>query len=111
MLKSTKLNEFHTLADIVAQTGATVDGFFSFFYKDESHEKTILDIGILRFPDPSHPYFHVRLHISSYATNSSNMNDGHQVYRVKLSAWSQSKRTLMFQEDSNGIAGGKSPFS
>ena len=47
------------LAKIVAQSGATVDSFGSFFAKRERHEKTIIDIGVLRFPDIEHPYFKV----------------------------------------------------
>ena len=47
------------LADIVAQTGATVDSFETVFFKKESHEKNMVDIGVLRFPDTDHPYFQV----------------------------------------------------
>ncbi|KDR77777.1 hypothetical protein GALMADRAFT_65750, partial [Galerina marginata CBS 339.88] len=72
---------------IVAQTGATVDSFESFFAKTEKHEKTIVDIGVLRFPDQDHPYF--------------------QVYRIKIHAWSESERVFFVQEDSNGILCGQ----
>jgi len=84
VLRSTKI-DIKVLAQIVAQTGATIDSFETLFYKNESHEKTMVDIGILRFPDISHPYF--------------------KVYRIKLDAWSQSKRVLMVQDDQNGITG------
>ncbi|KAF9552335.1 hypothetical protein CPC08DRAFT_647013 [Agrocybe pediades] len=73
------------VADIVAQTGATVDSFTSFFAKTERHEKVISDVGIIRFPYHNRPYF--------------------QVYRIRLSAWSESSRVLMVQDDTNGITG------
>lgn len=48
------------LAMIAAQSGATVDGVGGFFSKDESHFKNVLDIGALRYPDLTNPYFKVR---------------------------------------------------
>jgi hypothetical protein len=49
------------LAGIVAQTGATVDAFKfeTVLYKKEQHEKTLIDIGVLRFPDINNPHFKV----------------------------------------------------
>ena len=58
MIKSTKI-DIDVLAQIVAQTGATVDSFETFFAKDEHHEQTLVDIGVLRFPDIDHPFFKV----------------------------------------------------
>jgi len=84
VLDSTKI-DIHVLANIVAQTGATIDSFCTFFGKIEKHEKTLVDIGVLRFPDVDHPHF--------------------QVYRIKLHAWSQSIRILYHQDDTNGITG------
>ncbi|KAF9562409.1 hypothetical protein CPC08DRAFT_614347, partial [Agrocybe pediades] len=69
VLKSTKI-DIKVLANIVAQTGATVDCFASLISKTERHEKTIVDIGVLRFPDQDRPHF--------------------QLYRIQLHAWSQS---------------------
>lgn len=43
--------DINILADIVATTGATIDSFITFFAKKEHHEKTIVDIGVLRYPD------------------------------------------------------------
>lgn len=60
VLKSTKI-DIDTLAKIVASTGATVDSFESFFAKNEHHEKTLIDIGVLRFPDIDHPHFKVEI--------------------------------------------------
>jgi len=84
VLKSTKI-DIHVLADIVAQTGASIDSFASLIHDLEQHDKTMVDIGVLRFPDPSRPYF--------------------QVYRIKISAWSKSERVIMVQVDKNGISG------
>ncbi|RKK71294.1 hypothetical protein BFJ69_g11142 [Fusarium oxysporum] len=85
VLNSTKI-DVNVLANIVARTGATVDSFESFFAKDEHHEQTLIDIGVLRFPDLDRPYF--------------------KLYRIKLVAWSASSRVLFHSEDKNGITGG-----
>jgi len=47
------------VAKIVAQTGAAVTGFFNFFKKEERHERVIVDIGVLRFPDLTNPFIRV----------------------------------------------------
>lgn len=60
VLEDTKI-DIEVLAKIVAQTGATVNSFRSFVFKKESHEKNMIDIGVLRFPDPEHPYFQVTM--------------------------------------------------
>lgn len=73
------------LAKIVAWSGATITDFETAIYKTERHEKTVVDIGILRFPDITYPYF--------------------KVYHIKLNAWSRSDRVLAVQNDSNGIEG------
>ncbi|KAI0329992.1 hypothetical protein GY45DRAFT_1251649 [Cubamyces sp. BRFM 1775] len=77
--------DIKVMADIVAQTGAMVKSFGSVLYEKEEHQKTIVDIGVLRFPDLDNPYF--------------------KVYRIKLIAWSRSKRLLAAQRDKNGIVG------
>ncbi|QGI59999.1 hypothetical protein CEK26_003978 [Fusarium fujikuroi] len=84
VLNSTKI-DINVLGRIVAQSGATVDSFESFFHKTEEHTKTVIDIGVLRYPDIDNPYF--------------------KIYRIKLTAWSKSTRTLAWQEDRNGIQG------
>jgi hypothetical protein len=58
VLDSTKI-DIKILANIVAQTGATVDAFDAFFYKNEQHEKTLIDIVVLGFPDIDNPHFKV----------------------------------------------------
>ncbi|KAI0039878.1 hypothetical protein FA95DRAFT_969147 [Auriscalpium vulgare] len=87
VLKSTTINDenIEFMGRIVAQTGATIDDFLSFFHKDERHEQTMVDIGVLRFPEIQRPFF--------------------QVYRIKLVAFSSSERTLAWQSDHNGITG------
>nr|POE49184.1 hypothetical protein CFP56_32334 [Quercus suber] len=79
VLLSTKI-DINILAQIVAETGATIDSFETLFAKNEYHEKTMIDIGVLRYPDYDHPYF-------------------------KLTAFRDSRRILMHQTDDNGITG------
>ncbi|KAK4183870.1 hypothetical protein QBC35DRAFT_477779 [Podospora australis] len=86
VLESTKIaSDIDVLSEIVAKTGATVDSFESFFAKNEHHEQTLVDIGVLRFPDIDRPFF--------------------KLYRIKLVAWSDSSRVLFHQVDKNGITG------
>jgi hypothetical protein len=61
VLKSTSI-DIKVMAHIVAQTGATIDSFPALIYKNEYHSKTMVDIGVLRFPDISHPHFKVLPH-------------------------------------------------
>ena len=58
VIKSTMI-DINTLGRIVAQSGATIDSFESFFAKSEKHQKTMLDIGVLRYPDIDNPFFKV----------------------------------------------------
>jgi histone acetyltransferase (RNA polymerase elongator complex component) len=73
------------LANIVAQTGATIESFETFFHRREYHERNVIDVGIIRFPDLERPYM--------------------KVYRIQLKVWSDSTRTLMVQYDRNGVKG------
>ncbi|KAL6300015.1 hypothetical protein BKA93DRAFT_741383 [Sparassis latifolia] len=84
VLNSTKI-DIDVMGSIVAQTAATVVSLETLIYKQESHSKTLVDIGVLRYPDPDHPYF--------------------KVYRIKLTAWSQSTPITFIQGDENGITG------
>jgi len=77
--------DINVVAKIVAQTGAAVTGILNLFTKGEYHEQTIVDIGVLRFPDPSHPFI--------------------KLYRIQLKAWSHCNRVLATQLDRNGITG------
>jgi len=82
--EATKI-DINVVAKIVAQTGATVTGFLSVFKKEEYHERVLVDIGVLRFPEPSHPFI--------------------KFYRIQLKAWSYCDRVLANQEYRNGITG------
>ncbi|KAJ7234292.1 hypothetical protein C8J57DRAFT_1729207 [Mycena rebaudengoi] len=84
VLKSTAI-DIKVLGNIVTQTGATIDSFPALIYKNEYHEKPMVDIGVLRFPDIGHPHF--------------------KLYRIRLTAWSDSRRILILQKDQNGITG------
>jgi len=84
VLKSTKIDVV-VLGNIVAQTGVTVDSFEKFFGGSEHHSRTLVDIGVLRFPDLDRPFF--------------------KLYRIRLEAWSDSTRILFHSEDKNGITG------
>ncbi|KAG0013784.1 hypothetical protein BGZ81_000839 [Podila clonocystis] len=84
VLRSTKI-DINALAAIIAWTGATIDSFETFFGKSEYHERTLVDIGVLRYPDIDQPYF--------------------KLYRIKLTAWSDCTRVLFVQSDKNGITG------
>ncbi|KAF9273695.1 hypothetical protein BGZ68_001285 [Mortierella alpina] len=84
VLASIKI-DFDVLTKIVFWTGAIIDSFETFFGNSEYHERTLVDIGVLRYPDIDQPYF--------------------KLYRIKLTAWSDCTRVLFVQSDKNGITG------
>lgn len=84
VLKDTKI-DIEAMGNIVASSGATVDSFESFFAKNEYHERNVIDIGVLRYPDYENPYY--------------------KLYRIQLKAWSDSTRILFHQSDKNGVIG------
>lgn len=45
------------LAEIVGTTGAAIDTFESIFTKEE-HEETLVEISVLRYPDPDQFVFY-----------------------------------------------------
>ncbi|KAG7090544.1 hypothetical protein E1B28_009652 [Marasmius oreades] len=75
--------DVNSLARVVAWSGATITDFWNFWSKHEHHERTLLEIGVLRYPSIAKPYF--------------------KIYRIKLHAWSDCTRTVWHQEDKNGI--------
>ena len=77
--------DIERLGKIVAQTGATINSFQTFFSKREIHRRTVLNVGILRFPQVNKPHF--------------------KLYRIKLVAWSDCSRVLFVQDDASGIEG------
>ncbi|KAI5081744.1 hypothetical protein GOP47_0001487 [Adiantum capillus-veneris] len=84
VLNDTKI-DIHTLAQIVAESGARVTDLGTLCYKKSFVESEVLDIGVLRYLDIDNPYC--------------------KVYRIKLTAWSDCERVLFVQNDSNGITG------
>ncbi|KAJ7874850.1 hypothetical protein B0H13DRAFT_2348419 [Mycena leptocephala] len=84
VLKSTAI-DIKVMAHIVTQTGATIDSFPALIYKNEYQEKTMVGIGVLRFPDIDHSHF--------------------KLYHIQLVVWSDSRRILFVQKDVNGITG------
>lgn len=106
VLRSTKI-DIKVLAEIVAQTGATITDVGTLFFKEETHERNLIDIGVLRYPDIDYPYFKVCETLGKLKGGQVEFNNGiTQVYRIQLKAWSRSRRVLMVQEDYNGITGG-----
>lgn len=85
VLKATAINhaEVEKLARIVGETGVSVSDIGSIFHGEENVQRTLLDVGVLRFPDLDHPYF--------------------KVYRLKLHAWRSSTRDLFVEKNSNGL--------
>ncbi|KAI5238035.1 hypothetical protein E4T42_09077 [Aureobasidium subglaciale] len=84
ILDSTKI-DIKVLGRILAQTGATVDSLEAFFSKEQVETQTMVDIGILRYPDIDNPYF--------------------KIHRIQLTATSDCTRTLFHEDDKNGIVG------
>ena len=56
--------DINAMAKIVAQTGDEANGLLAVFYKSEYHSKTVMEIGILRYPDLDKPYFKVGIETS-----------------------------------------------
>ena len=71
------------LANIAAQTGASVDSFKNFWANTDSQRDKVLEIGLIRFPDKENP--HIKL------------------YRIQIFAWYNSARVLMVQHDQAGF--------
>ena len=59
VLDSTEIN-IDEYARLVAQTGARVTGIGDIASKVEEHSKRGIDVGLLRYPDVSRPFFKVR---------------------------------------------------
>ena len=59
VLESTRIN-IDEYARLVAQTGAKVTGIGDLASKVEEHSKRGIDVGLLRYPDVSRPFFKVR---------------------------------------------------
>merc|ERR1711874_799867 len=84
VLRATSI-DINVLAKIVACQGASVDNFATLFIKKKYTERTMLDIGVLRYPDFERPYF--------------------KLYRIKLKAWANCHRVCWIENNENGIQG------
>ncbi|KAH7373607.1 hypothetical protein KP509_17G064700 [Ceratopteris richardii] len=85
ILKETEIGT-NVIARIVAESEAQFKDLAADLRCYEwNNEWKVLDIGVLRYPDPDHPLF--------------------KVYRIQLTAWSACKRTKFNQSYSNGITG------
>lgn len=73
--------DMEAILDIVAHAGTLLDG--DIIYKKERQTKTILDIGVLRYPDITCPYI--------------------KVYRIELVAWYESTTVGAYTRDRNGL--------
>ena len=73
VLRSTHI-DIEVMGKIVAQTGAAITSFATLLYKKELHEKTLVDIGVLRFPDFLNPFFKVSYIRIQYASTTSAFN-------------------------------------
>lgn len=79
VLSDTRIDKT-VIEQILAIIGAKVDSVGLSFHDTETNEKTLLDIGVLRYPDIDHPYF--------------------KMYRITLNVWRKSERLV-----TNGIFG------
>jgi len=71
------------IANIFAETVAAVDSFLHFFANNETHEYTLLDVGIIRTPDITKPYL--------------------QLFRIKIYVKRYDQRVFFVQNDTNTL--------
>ena len=71
------------IGTIFAESGAAVDNFLHFFANNETHEYTLLDVGIIRTPDISRPYL--------------------QLFRIKIYVKRHDQRVFFIQNDNNTL--------
>ncbi|EJD46518.1 hypothetical protein AURDEDRAFT_164346 [Auricularia subglabra TFB-10046 SS5] len=83
ILKLRSAVDLKVVSSIVAHAGNVAEGLC--LYKKEKREKTLLDVGMVRYPDPEHPFI--------------------KVYRIELRAWYDSRVVLGRARDQNGIVG------
>ncbi|XP_014778869.1 uncharacterized protein LOC106875293 [Octopus bimaculoides] len=84
VLADTKI-EILDYANIVASTGAKIKGFRSVLLRNHYVERSVVDMGVLRYPDLNKPYF--------------------KLFRIQLFAYRKSKAVLFMQKDESGIRG------
>ena len=57
------------ISDLFATRGSNVDSFAHVFANNDDHHRTLLDVGIIRIPDITHPYirlFRIKIEASSH---------------------------------------------
>jgi len=84
LLQSTKI-DIPLIVNVIAQTGTTVNIVKRLQAKPAFYEKRLLDIGVFRFPEATHPYI--------------------QLYRIKITAWYENKRAFWRLEEKAGLTG------
>ncbi|XP_029638200.1 uncharacterized protein LOC115213392 [Octopus sinensis] len=84
VLQSTKI-ELQDFKNIASATGVAVESFATLFYANKKVTRDVVDVGILRYPDPMKPYF--------------------KLYRIRLFAYSDRTRYTFYEETYSGIEG------
>ncbi|GAB1602307.1 uncharacterized protein LOC115232471, partial [Argonauta hians] len=84
VLAATKI-DIVDFANIVGLTGAAIDSLESILMKNVYVERSVVDVGVLRYPDLKHPFF--------------------KLFRIQLFAYKKSSRILFVQKDESGIRG------
>ena len=82
IIQSTNI-DVNPLAKITAETGAHVNDPINLIVGKEYLSKTLLDVGVLRYPDIDHPYF--------------------KIYRLKVTAFRNCHRILFAEDNKNGF--------
>ncbi|XP_014778870.1 uncharacterized protein LOC106875294 [Octopus bimaculoides] len=84
VLAATKI-DIVDFGNFVAATGAALDSLAALFVKRDYAERSVVDLGIIRYPDLDHPYF--------------------KLFRIQLFAYRKNARILVVQRDESGIKG------
>lgn len=71
------------LVEIVLSTGAAVTDAASVLLGENTQERMLQDVGVLRYPDPHNPYI--------------------KVYRLQLRAWRHCNRMLFAEQNSSRL--------
>ncbi|OBZ69817.1 hypothetical protein A0H81_10529 [Grifola frondosa] len=85
LISDADIIDIGVFSEIVATTGAAVEHLEHIIKKNEKLEKSVVDVGVLRYPDIENPYF--------------------KVYRIQLKAWRDTTRILVVGKHANGITG------
>ena len=66
VLAATKI-DIEDYGNIVAATDAAIENFETIFLKQQEVQRSIVDVGVIRYPDLDNPFFKVRFwHLSIY---------------------------------------------